>query len=142
MVVELYKPKILITPQAFETLGNEIEKILGEKFRVQTTNGQLSNKAETIKILKDYDGCIIGSEKVDEEVLESCPNIKILSRFGSGYNSIDLNSAKNNKVIITYVPNENPRAVARHTLGLMLSLTNNILQQDSLLKDGKWVKSL
>ena len=38
MVVELYKPKILITPQAFETLGNEIEKILGKSlgFKLQT----------------------------------------------------------------------------------------------------------
>ena len=37
---------------------------------------------------------LLVSEKVDEEVLESCPNIKILSRFGSGYNSIDLTLQK------------------------------------------------
>lgn len=135
------KPKILITPQAFNKLDNTIDSILGADYNIIKTGGQLSNKDEIISRLRDCDGCIIGAEKIDNDIFEKCKSLKILSRFGSGYNSINLTAAEKYNVVVAYVPNNNARAVARHALSLLLSITNNIIDQNNMLKNGKWEKS-
>lgn len=115
--------------------------MLSANYYVEKTGGQIETKKELIDKLKYFDGCIIGSEKVDKEVFDACSELKILSRFGSGYNSIDVVEANNNGVAVTIVPNSNPKAVARHSLSLLLALTNNIVTQNIKMKKGIWKKS-
>ena len=132
--------KILITPQGFELFGNTLYNLFGNNYDIEFTGGIISDKKELISKLKNVDGCIIGSEKIDKEVFNSCPNLKILSRFGIGYNSIDTEQADLHDVIVTIVPDMNPLAVSRHCLSLLLSLTNNIIIQNHYNKRGEWVR--
>lgn len=135
-------PKILITPQAFEILKDMVKDILGEEFEVMIEGGQISDTDILISKLKEVDGCIIGAETIDHRVLESCPNLQILSRFGSGYSSIDIDSAKSHHVSVTIVPSEvNAYATARHALSFLFCITNNILTQNSTIKEGRWSKT-
>jgi len=133
--------KILITPQGFEIFGNKtLKNLFGEGYEIDFVGGQIQDKKELISKLKDVDGCIIGAEKIDKEILDSCPNLKILSRFGIGYNSIDINETNLHNVMVTIVPDMNPLAVARHCLSLLLALTNNIIKQNEYTKRGKWIR--
>jgi len=133
--------KILITPQGFEIFGNkQLKSLFGEDYDIEFVGGQIENKQELIYRLKNVDGCIIGAEKIDKEVFDSCPNLKILSRFGIGYNSIDMVEANLHNVMVTIVPDMNPLAVARHCLSLLLSLTNNIIKQHYYTRNGEWIR--
>lgn len=135
-------PKILITPQAFELLDDMVADILGEEFEVEIVGGQISDTNILINKLQEVDGCIIGAETIDDRVLESCPNLQVLSRFGSGYSSIDIDAAKCHHVSVTIVPSEvNAYATARHALSFLLCITNNILTQNSTIKEGRWSKT-
>lgn len=131
--------KILITPQGFELFGKDLHSLFGDGYKVEFVGSQIETKTELISKLKDFDGCIIGSEKIDAEVLDSCPNLKILSRFGIGYNSIDVKEANIRGVVVTIVPDINSLSVVRHCLALMLSLTNNIFEQNDI--NGGWMRS-
>ena len=133
--------KILITPQGFELFDSTLYNLFGDNYDVEFTGGMISDKSELISKLKNVDGCIIGSEKIDKEVLNLCPNLKILSRFGIGYNSIDIEQANLHNVMVTVVPDMNPMAVSRHCLSLLLSLTNNIITQNNHSKMGEWVRN-
>ena len=132
--------KILITPQGFELFKSNLYDLFGDDYDIEFTDGIISDKKELISKLKNVDGCIIGSEKIDEEIFNSCPNLKILSRFGIGYNSIDIKQANLHNVMVTIVPDMNPLAVSRHCLSLLLSLTNNIIIQNNYTKKGKWIR--
>ena len=133
--------KILITPQGFEVFGNkQLRTLFGKGYDIEFVGGQIEDKKELISKLKKVDGCIIGAEKIDKEVFDLCPNLKILSRFGIGYNSIDVKEANLHNVMLTIVQDMNPLAVARHCLSLLLALTNNIIQQNKYTKNGKWIR--
>ena len=131
--------RILITPQAFELFGDNLDSLFGDEYDIEFTGGIISNKKELISKLKKVDGFIIGSEKIDEEVLNECPNLKVLSRFGVGYNSIDITQTNLNNVMVAVVPDMNPLAVARHCLALLLSFTNNIILQNN--HNGDWIRN-
>ena len=66
--------RILITPQAFELFGDNLDSLFGDEYDIEFTGGIISNKKELISKLKKVDGFIIGSEKIDEEVLNECLN--------------------------------------------------------------------
>lgn len=68
--------RILITPQAFELFGDNLDSLFGDEYDIEFTGGIISDKKELISKLKKVDGFIIGSEKIDEEVLNQCPNLK------------------------------------------------------------------
>ena len=61
---------------------------------VQQQVGPDTTRAEYIDILRGVDGAMIGTLPLtDREVLEACPNLKIVSRSGVGVDSIDLATA-------------------------------------------------
>jgi D-3-phosphoglycerate dehydrogenase len=132
---------ILVTPQGYELLGDELLELYNDGYDIEFVGGQIAEKEELISKLKNVDGCIIGAEMVDKEVFDNCPNLKILSRFGVGYNSIDVDEAKKHNVRVAIVSNVNSMSVARHCLSLMLSLTNNILIQKKAFKNNEWLRS-
>jgi len=133
--------KILVTPQAFDIFNDGLQNLFGDDYVVKFTGGQIQSKQELIHKLEGVDGCIIGGEKIDKEVFDCCPDLKILSRFGVGYDSIDMNEANSHDVVVTVVTDINYLAIARHCLALLLALTNNILTQNEIVKNEKWLKT-
>ena len=133
--------KILVTPQGYELLGEELLELYNDGYDVEFVGSQIAEKAELISKLKNADGCIIGAELIDKEVFDNCLNLKILSRFGVGYNSIDVYEASKHNVRVAVVPDVSSKSVARHCLSLMLTLTNNIFIQKKAFKNNEWLRS-
>merc|ERR1711965_1139448 len=57
-----------------------------------------------MEMINEYDGVIAGTEEINREVLDNAPNLKIISRVGVGLDSVDLNTAKEKNIIVTYTP--------------------------------------
>ena len=43
-----------------------------------------------INKLPEFDGCTLRVSKLDENILKHCPNLKVISRHGVGYDNVDL----------------------------------------------------
>ena len=129
-------PKILIS----DAMDNIAEKIL------TSNNIDVDVKTDfTVEELKvkisEYDGLIIRSAtKVTKEIIESAKNLKIIGRAGAGVDNIDLNSAKEKKIIVMNTPGGNTNATAEHTLALLLSLSRKISIADTSTHKGEWAK--
>ena len=96
-------------------------------------------KAEYIDILRGVDGAMIGTLPLtDREVLEACPNLKIVSRSGVGVDSIDLAAATELGILACNTPGINTSEVADHAMALLLSLTRLVRETDGAVKAGKW----
>ena len=96
---------------------------------------------DLIEYIKDADAIIVGLEPIDKEVLEQCPNLKIVSKYGVGLNNIDLEACKKRDITIGWTGGVNKLSVAEMTLGYMLMLCRNLFITSNELKNGIWNKS-
>ena len=98
---------------------------------------KLDNKIEFSK----YQGIVVtGGFKTDKKFLKKFKNLKIVSVFGVGYDGVDLNYCKNNKIVITNTPKVLTDDVADLALGLMMSLSRKINEAHNFILKKKWSK--
>ncbi|VEN74159.1 conserved hypothetical protein [Candidatus Desulfarcum epimagneticum] len=75
---------------------------------------------------------------VDEAFLNTAPNLKAVSKFGVGLDTVDVEAATRHKVAVFNTPGANKDAVADHTFALMLSVARKIIPCDSGLREKRW----
>ena len=98
-----------------------------------------SSKTEIEKSIHKYDGIVIRSRfKIDKTFLDAAKNLKFIARVGAGLESIDEAYAQKKKVALIAAPEGNRNAVGEHTLGMLLSLFNNLNKADREVKKGVW----
>ncbi len=92
-------------------------------------------------IIGDYDGLVIRSAtKVTEDLLSAATCLKVIGRAGIGLDNVDIPAATKRGIIVMNTPDGNVVTTAEHAIAMMLSLTRNIPQGTSSMKDGKWDK--
>src|SRR5918997_595141 len=79
---------------------------------------------------------IAGTAPIDDRHLVVAPNLKIVARYGTGYDSVDLAAAARRGVIVTNTPGANAEAVADHTVGLMLAALRHLIAGDRASREG------
>lgn len=87
-----------------------------------------------------YSGVItLLTDKIGADILESAPDLKIVSNFAIGYDNIDVASLTSKGVRVTNTPGDYCDVVAQHVLALALALTNHIVAADTFIRKGKYV---
>jgi phosphoglycerate dehydrogenase-like enzyme len=81
---------------------------------------------------------IVSTDPFTREVIEAQPGLKLIARVGVGTDSIDLAAASERKVLVTVTPGLNADTVAEHTIALVLALIRKVVEQDTLVKSGRW----
>ena len=109
---------------------NEFKVIEIENFEIQNLKEQL----------KDVDGILLRTTKLDKEILQHCDNLKIISRHGVGYDNVDLDFLNENKIALGITSTSNAVSVAEHVLSFFIYLTKNLSLSDSLVKEGNFEK--
>jgi phosphoglycerate dehydrogenase-like enzyme len=135
-------PVIKVTSPSFSA-----NKILRHELRHHFDNVIFNEKGERFvddalkSYLADADAAIIGLEKIDVDVLRHCPNLKIISKYGVGLDSIDLHSCKERDVSIGWTSGVNKRSVSEMVLSFMIGLGRNMMQTSFEMRGGLWNKS-
>ena len=80
--------------------------------------------------------------RYSEAVFAACPDLKLVSVWGTGTDNIDLNAAGMRGVTICNTPGINAFAVAEHALALMLAVARRITILDSEMRKGKWPREM
>jgi lactate dehydrogenase-like 2-hydroxyacid dehydrogenase len=78
--------------------------------------------------------------KTTDAMMGLCPNLKIISNFGVGYDSIDVPAAGRRGVVITNTPDVLTEEVADTTLGLLLNTVREFNRAENWLRQGRWAK--
>jgi D-3-phosphoglycerate dehydrogenase / 2-oxoglutarate reductase len=98
-----------------------------------------SSKEEIEAKIQDYQGVVIRSRfKIDKTFLDKAINLQFIARVGAGLESIDCEYAESKNISLIAAPEGNRNAVAEHTLGMILSLFNNLNQADREIREGHW----
>ena len=84
-----------------------------------------TEKAEILAAVADADALIVRSDKVDAEVFDAAPQLKIVVRAGAGFDNLDLASATSHNVVAMNTPGQNANAVAELVMGLLVYAVRN-----------------
>ena len=93
--------------------GNEIEVVEG------------GTREDLLKAVKDAEGLIVRSDKIDADVMDAAPKLKVIVRAGAGYDNIDLEAATAHKICVMNTPGQNSNAVAELVFGMIVMMCRN-----------------
>ena len=136
--------KILVTPTSMQPDKNSealeaLKKFSGDL--VFNPTRKPLKEEDLIPLLKDCDGYLAGLDFVTEKVIQSCPKLKVISRYGAGYDRVDIEAAKRAGIPVTNTPGVNAQAVGELAFGLIISLARRIPFLDQQTRDGAWIRS-
>lgn len=103
--------------------------------------GQRIGYAESYNYFKDAEGIIVGLERIDDDLLEKLPNLRIISKFGVGLDNIDVDACQKRGIKIGWTGGVNKYSVAEMTIGFMIMLSRNLYVTSNQLKNGVWNKN-
>ncbi len=105
---------------------------------------QVQERLEEDDLLKhagNFDGAVCGDDRFSERVLLACrPRLKVISKWGTGIDSIDREAAARLGVQVRNTPNAFTLPVADSVLGYMLAFARRLYWMDQDVKAGKWHK--
>ena len=87
----------------------------------------------------DADVVICNKCLITDEVFEKCKNLKYVGLFATGYNNVDLESAKSHGAVVCNVPAYSTNAVAQHTFAFLLNHCNKVAEYAKTVDNGDWV---
>ncbi len=79
-----------------------------------------------------------GSTLIDSEVMEAAPALRIIARTGAGYNTVDVEAASLRKIAVLHTPGAMSRAVAEHTVALILAAAKDLRGWHERVLQGAW----
>jgi phosphoglycerate dehydrogenase-like enzyme len=78
--------------------------------------------------------------KIDAELLENAPNLKLIVRAGSGVDNIDLDYASQRGIEFHRIPGPGAEAVAEIAFAFMLALSRRLFEADRSMREARWEK--
>lgn len=97
------------------------------------------SKDEIIKNIKGMDAllCML-SDKIDAEVMDVAPSLKVITTYSVGYDHIDITEATKRGIYVTYTPGVLTDATADFAWTLILATARRIVEYDKFVREGKW----
>ena len=120
------KKILLATEKPFtKQTVEEIKSIIEKSGFIFNLLENYKTSQELKDALKDINGLIIRSDKINQEIIDSSQNLKIIVRAGAGVDNIDLSEATNKKIVVMNTPGQNANAVAELVFGLLIYALRN-----------------
>jgi phosphoglycerate dehydrogenase-like enzyme len=125
------EPSVMSPSAAFQ-------KLAGHDVRVHS-NRPASSEDLTARIREaEIVINIRATSRFTQDVLAQCPDLRMISIWGTGTDHVDLTAAKSRGIRVTNTPGVSAIAVAEHTLSLIMAATKQTVRIDREVREGKW----
>jgi len=134
--------KVLITASGFGQTGKHASEILrqaGCQIIIPPKLGPLT-ASEITRLLPDIDAVLASLDDYSATVLGSsaASSLKIVARWGVGYDAIDVPAATRQGIVVTYTPTMLDDSVADYTFALLLCLARRVHEGHGAMREGGW----
>ena len=113
----------------------ELAKVNAELVGVDCTT-----EDEIIEATKDADAIITGGAQITRRVMEASPKCKIIVRYGIGFDTIDVNAATDNGILVVNIPHFCLEEVGNHAIALLLACAKKLVLLNNYIKKGRWAE--
>ena len=138
------KWKVLVTAPYLQLVIKDYQHIFDEhqiELVVPPVKERMSED-ELLQCIGDIDGILCGDDRITENVLAHAPRLKVISKWGTGIDSIDKEAALKRGIPVKNTVNAFTDPVADTVFGIMLCFVRNILDLNEKMKQGIWSKQL
>jgi len=91
------------------------------------------------KLVKDVTAVMLDTTiKFTPELMDMAPNLKVISRTGTGVDNVDIQAATDRGIMVLHTPDANTVTVAEHTVAFIGALTKHLLFLDKETREGKF----
>lgn len=97
-----------------------------------------TSEDDVIEACRDADAVLLNQAPMTRRVIESLNSCRVISRYGIGYDNVDLDAATERGIWVCNVPGYCTEEVAEHALGLLLCCVRRIPFKDRGVRSGKW----
>lgn len=130
------KQKVFISGKiprlAYDLLAKEFDVTMHDDLR-------LLSKQEIIDGLAGKDAllCLL-SDSIDQEIIESNKNLKVIANYGAGFNNIDIAAAGQRGIQVTNTPGVSTDATADLVMGLIIAIARRLVEGDKETRAGRF----
>jgi D-3-phosphoglycerate dehydrogenase / 2-oxoglutarate reductase len=130
--------KVLVTDHVFADL--ETERAILEPHDAELVLADSTDEDALVEAAGDADAILVCFAKLPEAVVAAAADggCRIISRYGIGYDNIDIDAATERGLLVTYVPDYCLDEVADHSLALMLALARGVHHAALAVREGEW----
>jgi D-3-phosphoglycerate dehydrogenase len=100
--------------------------------------GRLYGEDELIAALDGVYATIAGGEPYTERVFAAAPGLRVVARFGVGYDKVDVEAATRHNVVVAMAFGANHESVADGAFALMAAIAGDVVNRDALVRRGGW----
>ena len=132
-VNETHRPVVVIA----EKLAPSVLDVFGDEAEIRQVDG--TDRTALFEAVADADAVLVRSAtKVDAEVINKAPRLKVIARAGVGLDNVDVPAATANGVLVVNAPTSNIVSAAEHAVALLLAVARNVPAADASLRAGQW----
>jgi phosphoglycerate dehydrogenase-like enzyme len=128
--------RVLITDYDFPDV--ELERSLYEKAGIEVVVAQCRTEEDVIAAAEGCQGLLVQYAPINDRVFAARPEIRIVSRLGAGFDTVNTADARKHGVWVANSPDYGVGEVASHALAMTLALVRHVVLYDRDVKAGNW----
>ena len=118
--------------EMLKNAGHEV--VISEALKPMTQDELVSELSKN-----SYDGVLsLLTDKIDANIFDAAPSVKVFSNYAVGYNNFDVAEAKKRNIMLSNTPGTSTNAVAEFTMTLILNMAKRIDEGDRFMREGKY----
>jgi len=136
--------KISVSSPSFSKNENLVENIFKSfpETEIQTNQSGVHLAGnDLVEYFLNSDAVIIGTEKFTKDIIDKLPNLRVVSKYGVGYDNVDIDYLKQKKISFCWEGGVNRRSVSEMTLAFMIGLSRNLFYTNAVIRNNQWFKN-
>lgn len=108
------------------------------KVNAELVGADCTNEDEIIEAAKDADAILTVGAQITRRVMEALPKCKVVVRYGIGFDTIDVDAATDNSILVVNIPDFCFEEVSNHAITLLLACAKKLILLNNGIKQGRW----
>jgi D-3-phosphoglycerate dehydrogenase len=130
------KFKVVISDYDYGDFNIEKEEM--EKYNINVAAAQCKTEEQLIDVASDAHAIITQYARVGRKTIEALENCRVIARYGTGVDIVDVDAATEKGIIVTNVPNYCTDEVADHAMSLLLASVRKLFVYNQATHEGIW----
>lgn len=135
--------KVLVTPRSLQPREGRhheaLEPLLARGLQIVYPEGQGPFPSDRLRpLVRGVSAAIIGLDHFDAAVVEAADSLRVVARYGVGYDRVDVRACTARGIVVTNTPDANTVAVAEHAIALMFGVARRLVEHHTGVLQGRW----